>query len=175
VRSLPDLNVRAYPPKVIRAATEARLVVASLPNPTRANPGPAEAATHLGQLPLAYGVPPLGIVVRMVGEAGLEPAISCSQSTCVADYATPRRFTLRNHTCFLKRTSRRGLRRSTHMRIACWTTHFAFGDEMATMPTSREHHTAPSDLDTLLASCSSRPGSSSNLSHPRLRTGCAPA
>ena len=27
----------------------------------------------------------------MVGEVGLEPTISCSQSTCVADYATPRR------------------------------------------------------------------------------------
>ena len=26
----------------------------------------------------------------MVGEVGLEPTISCSQSTCVADYATPR-------------------------------------------------------------------------------------
>jgi hypothetical protein len=26
----------------------------------------------------------------VVGEAGLEPAISCSQSTCVANYATPR-------------------------------------------------------------------------------------
>ncbi len=30
-------------------------------------------------------------VGRMVGEVGLEPTISCSQSTCVADYATPRR------------------------------------------------------------------------------------
>ena len=29
---------------------------------------------------------------RLVGEVGLEPTISCSQSTCVANYATPRRF-----------------------------------------------------------------------------------
>ena len=28
----------------------------------------------------------------LVGEAGLEPTISCSQSTCVTNYATPRRF-----------------------------------------------------------------------------------
>ena len=28
----------------------------------------------------------------VVGEVGLEPTISCSQSTCVANYATPRRF-----------------------------------------------------------------------------------
>ena len=27
----------------------------------------------------------------LVGEAGLEPTISCSQSTCVTNYATPRR------------------------------------------------------------------------------------
>jgi len=33
-------------------------------------------------------VPHAGV---MVGEVGLEPTISCSQSTCVADYATPRR------------------------------------------------------------------------------------
>src|SRR5215207_9868907 len=33
----------------------------------------------------------------MVGEAGLEPAISCSQSTCVANYATPRRTWSRAH------------------------------------------------------------------------------
>ena len=31
----------------------------------------------------------------VVGEVGLEPTISCSQSTCVANYATPRRSTRR--------------------------------------------------------------------------------
>ncbi len=33
----------------------------------------------------------------MVGEAGLEPTISCSQSTCVTNYATPRRPAGRDH------------------------------------------------------------------------------
>ena len=33
----------------------------------------------------------LGDLGRLVGEVGLEPTISCSQSTCVANYATSRR------------------------------------------------------------------------------------
>ena len=41
----------------------------------------AVVAVSLGHGTLSWSV---------VGEAGLEPAVSCSQSTCVANYATPR-------------------------------------------------------------------------------------
>jgi hypothetical protein len=35
----------------------------------------------------------LAVVGRLVGAVGLEPTISCSQSTCVSHYATPRALT----------------------------------------------------------------------------------
>ncbi len=36
---------------------------------------------------------------EVVGAVGFEPTISCSQSTCVSHYATPRRFALGNRMC----------------------------------------------------------------------------
>ena len=51
--------------------------------------------------------------------------------------------------CFLIWPICGGLRRSVRMMlVARWT---ATRDAMATTPTSPEHHTAPPDLDTLLA------------------------
>ena len=119
-----ELGAAAYAIRAARAAApedEATRPAAGVPVAARAaprrDPGSGARRPAAAQRAVLVRVSTAKRILGwLVGEAGLEPTISCSQSTCVANYATPRRFLFRKRMCSLNRPAVASLHRSSRIR-----------------------------------------------------------